>query len=494
MMTNTTAVESLAPRRSIRADVTATIGFTAVIVSAAFSDFVSSWLPALVGYPAGAIIRDAIALLFIAFAAFVLVSEGRRPHGRWLSGKWTAFVGSSFAPFAAFAAWVVVLIPLGPAKVPAILAARNLLLYVLVGYAAGVLVRAGRLSPASIIAAVTVVGFVMAGLGILDTVTHGAIVTDLGYRRDYSGVEGSSGILVAGATAAFQGFVRASGGISNALVFGYLMAALSVFATWRLHAIVATSSGWGKGAAVFVALGVATGVACVYSLTRGAMLALVVGLVLLLLMSRHRTILIGAVTTLALAFALTWVGSALLSTSPSGQATDPSNPNPNLIDIVGTRVTSADPLSQESSSLRLDQLRHGIESLVSRPLGTGLGTEGSASTRSNAPGVQQAPDVYALVVALQTGLVGAALFGLVFGALIIGSIRRRLRGRDLIVALTGVFAVSSVLSASPDAPVFASIVWILLLAVSAVPDQEAMDDEPRDRVPSAEPLAGRATT
>jgi hypothetical protein len=102
-------------------------------------------------------------------------------------------------------------------------------------------------------------------------------------------------------------------------------------------------------------------------------------------------------------------------------------------------------------------------------MGNGLGTEGSASTRAGNAQANLTPDIYVLIVALQTGIIGASLFGLLFAAMLLWAVRGPAHGRALVLAMIGIFAISSVLSASPDAPVFATTVWILLLAVSAIP-------------------------
>jgi hypothetical protein len=333
----------------------------------------------------------------------------------------------------------------------------------------------------ALLGTLTVFGFIAAGLGILDTATDGAIVTSLGYSRDYSGVEGSENRLISGTFGAFQGYVRASGGISNSLVFGYLMAAMVVFAVWMLDRVV-SRSGWRTWATVvYLSLGILAGMACIESLTRGALIALALGLVMLVVIRRNRPILVGAVSTVAMAFFLTWASTGGISTPPPveatvpGQAPAPSQSaapspaeDPGLLGAVGTRVTSSDPTSLESSSLRLEQLRLGLESLAARPMGNGLGTEGSASTRAATPGVNLAPDVFVLIVALQTGVVGIALYGLVFAVMVLWALRRPTRGRELVLAMIGIFGISAVLSASPDAPVFATSIWILILAVSAV--------------------------
>jgi len=61
------------------------------------------------------------------------------------------------------------------------------------------------------------------------------------------------------------------------------------------------------------------------------------------------------------------------------------------------------------------------------------------------------------------------------------AIRRRTQGRELVLAMIGIFAISSVLSTTPDAPVFATTIWILVLAVSHVAD---LDDRGVQPVPS----------
>jgi hypothetical protein len=387
---------------------------------------------------------------------------------RIASPRSDAAAGPVFLPFAAFAVWVALLLVPSPAKVPAILAARNLLLYTMVGFAAYSLVSRRCLDVRMLLGTLTAFGFIAAGLGILDTATHGGIVTSLGYRPDYSGVEGSASRLIAGASAAFQGYVRASGGISNALVFGYLMAAIAVFATWMLERAV-TRSGWRSRAwLVYVALGIVAGVACFDSLTRGAIVALVFGLLTLVVLRRSRPVLLGALATVVMAVTLTVAGSGFLSMSPSGSTTFPS-----LFDIVGSRLTSSDPMSQESSRLRIDQVRLGLESLTARPVGNGLGTEGSASTRSGNAQGDLTPDIFVLIVALQTGIVGAILYALAFVAMLLWAARGPTQGRALVVSMIGIFGITSVLSASPDAPVFAAIFWILILAVSAAPAEPA---------------------
>ena len=459
--------------RGDRLRVLGAIGLAAVVATAAFADYFSSWLGTVRGFPVGAIVRDGVAFAFVCLACAVVVRErsgwSLASLVRIASTRSAAAAGLAFLPFLVFALWVGLLLPVSPARVPGILAARNLFLYTAVGFAAYVLVTRTIVSFRTLTWTLAAFGFIAAGLGILDTATRGGIVTGLGYRPDYSGVAGSASRLIAGTSAAFQGYVRASGGISNALVFGYLMAAIAVFATWMLERVV-IRSGWRSPAAVgYVALGILAGLACVDSLTRGAIFALGFGLLVLIVLRRSRPVVLGSIATVAVTLALTAAGSGFISTSSPGSASFPG-----LLDIVGSRVTSSDTSSQESSSLRMDQVRIGLQSLASRPMGNGLGTEGSASTRAANGQTDLTPDVFVLIVALQTGLIGAGLYALIFAAMILWAAKRPTESRALVFAMLGIFGIASVLSASPDAPVFATTFWIVLLAVSA----PMLDDRP----------------
>jgi len=52
------------------------------------------------------------------------------------------------------------------------------------------------------------------------------------------------------------------------------------------------------------------------------------------------------------------------------------------------------------------------------------------------------------------------------------------QGRALVLAMIGIFGTSAVLSSSPDAPVFATTIWILILAVSAAPALDGRGVQP----------------
>ena len=134
------SVPAVPSRSSAAVRVAAGVGLVAVITSAGLADDISSWLPKIGGFPAGAIIRDTIAILFVFLAGITLIQD--RPEGGRLRSRPSLTGGAAewaMVPFALLAVWVILLVVPSPAKVPALLAARNLLLYVAVGLAAYVL-------------------------------------------------------------------------------------------------------------------------------------------------------------------------------------------------------------------------------------------------------------------------------------------------------------------------------------------------------------------
>ena len=438
----------------------AAVGFVAVMFAAAFADYVSSWLPPIASYAAGGMLRDGLCILFVGLAAVALVQANvSRSRVQDALRRPTAAALAAALPFVAFAAWVLLLVAASASKSIAAQSTRNLLLYTTVGFAAWVLTTRGHLSARTLLGTLAALGTVLAILGILDTLTHGGIVQALGYRRDYAGVPGAADRIIAGPQSAFQGYVRASGGISNALVFGYLMATIGVFSAWALERSVTGRTWRDPVSLLFFVVSVLVGVACIASLTRGAMAALFAGLLVLIVVRHSRTMVLAAVGTAALAVVLTWAGSNLLSTS-----------GPSLVDAATARAQSSDNVSQESTAMRVDELRQGVASLRSRPMGNGLGSEGASAERAGTASADLAPDVYVLIVALQTGIIGAVLYAVIFLAMLAWAVRRRAHGRTLVLAMIAVFAFAATLSASPDAPVFALTIWVLMLAVSVVPD------------------------
>jgi O-antigen ligase/polysaccharide polymerase Wzy-like membrane protein len=464
--------------RAAQRGVTALV-LSLVLVSLA-AGYISSWVPLVAGFPAGAIIRDALCGILIAGA---IVSVVRQPNHRATGGPAMVAV----VPFAVLAAWVVTLVVTSNSLTGAVLSARNLLLYPLVAVAVYVLWTHNLVRARWVMGGMLGVASMAAALGLADTLTGGVVVTALGFRRDFSGLPTGEGAIISGVSGAVAGIVRASGGVSDALVFGYLMAFVGVVALWvstrirvkgrREYRLVAAC---GFVAALAIA-------AMLASLTRGAWVAFAFGLAVLILMRPSRTVIATSILALMLAVASTTAMSGWMLSTARNAGTQPAG---DLTGAVGDRVGSSDPASQLSSQRRLDQFETGIQVLAARPLGTGLASEGAAADRAGSTAVKSTPDIYLMIVALQTGIPGAVIWLSGLFVLLIWVARHRREGSAPIIAagLT-FFAVASILSHTPDAPPLSLFFWLVLLAIAPALSEEqgraAAEDVNRDRMTAA---------
>ena len=431
--------------------------------------YLSSWVPSVLGFPAGAILRDALSFLLVGLAV------------------------------------VAILVPFGPSPTASILSVRNLLLFAVVPVAVHSLWRRDLVSARVVMTGFLVLGAIAAALGLADTMTAGGIVTALGFRRDFAALPQGEPPIISGAAGALGGIVRASGGISDALVFGYLMALVTLVGIWWSATLQATGASRRSAALTGLAAALA-GAALIESLTRGALLAFGVALVILLILRPTRTMIVSAALSVGIAI----VAVALMSSSIPLVATDsgsegaaPSSPpaasqasapaassaagNPGQ--IVIDRIGSDDPASQLSSQARLDQLKVGISTLADRPWGTGLGTEGAAADRAGAAAVKSTPDIYLMIVALQTGMPGIILWLSVAAVSAWWVVRHRSSpAASLTGAGIGLLAVASVLSHTPDAPPLSVFLWLLLLGLGAEAAQERLDSPGLGAQPEGRPL------
>jgi uncharacterized protein (TIGR03382 family) len=357
-------------------------------------------------------------------------------------------IGTATVAGAISAISLVGLVLVSDHRVAALLAVRNLTLYFAAAGALWILMGRGYVAVRLATNATWGLLAVAAVLGILDTLTHGALVTALGYSRDFAG--STQVTLIAGVQAAVLGLVRASGGISNALVYGYLMAAASVTAAW----FWAVAQRGDRSRMLAAAVAILAACACVSSLTRGATIALALGLLLLVVVERRR-----AMTAAALAIGLAMVIASIAIPLTADTSSQPGGQQGGNVPIV-VRLTEGDDVSQASSQARLDQLRVGIDSMVDRPLGLGLAAVGSAALRVG-PAQPIVTDLYWLMVLIQVGIVvGLALVVAVAAGLVALVLAYR-RAAAPLLALAVVWIVAGSLSGAPDAPVFVGLTSVL---------------------------------
>ena len=423
----------------------------AYLVALMFADYLSSWFPSIAGYPTGAIVRDALALCVVVLGVRVLSLAPLRDIDQPLR----ALVAITVVATGLSAASLLYLVVVNGDRVAAILAVRNLTLYLVAAVAVWLLLQAGHVTVRAISNAAFALIFVAAILGIADTLTHGRIVTALGHSPDYAGPLGISAI--AGAEASLFGLVRASGGISNALVFGYTMAISAIAAAW----FAATAREpwervwlWPGVVAVLAAM------ACVSSLTRGAVVALVVGIVVLVVLARRRQVTIAAAgIVLAVAFAA--IAIPMLAQRDSEPRTEGNSGVPPIV----VRLGEGDALSEASSQARVADMNAGLAALAGHPMGLGLAVVGSAALRA---GVENPilTDFYWLMVPVQVGLLVSAFLAVAGLAASLALLLVSWRAMAPLVAIGVAYGIAGFLSGAPDAPVFAGFTSALVVVTA----------------------------
>ena len=421
----------------------------AYLVSLMFADYLSSWLPSFGGYPTGAIIRDAFALGVVILGAWALVTWRR--SAKVTEPVRTLIVVSVVAAGLSVLSLVYLVIVNGD-RVAAILAVRNLTLYLVAAVALWILITRKLLAVRVVSYAAFGLILIAAILGVADTLTHGRVVLALGHDPDYAGPLGISAI--AGAEASLFGLVRASGGISNALVFGYTMAVGTLAAAW--FAATAQERGernwlWPGAVAIFAAT------ACVSSLTRGAVVALVVGLIVLVLVERRRN-----VTLAAGAIILTVAFASIAIPTLAQRDSDPGSGDDSGVPPIVVRLSEGDALSEASSQARLADMNAGLAALAEHPMGLGLAVVGSAALRA---GVQNPilTDFYWLMVPVQVGILVTAFLAVAILAAALALLLVSRRSAAPLLAIGVAYAIAGFLSGAPDAPVFVGFSSVIVV-------------------------------
>lgn len=411
----------------------------AFVVTSVFADYLSSWFPPVAGFPSGAIIRDFFAICVVVAAFLVLVEDTHSNSSQTDDSlAWKALRYSQIS-LAMLVIWAALLLFVAPYFLVAALSLRNIVLYIVAAFASLILIRHRQVSLVSVRATILTVFAIAVALGALDAMTNGSVLQLLHYNPSYAGIQGVIG--VAGGTAAVLGQQRISGGVSDSLVYGYLMASVALYAAHRMALSRGRTSGSHLiGYSMLLATAVLT---CALTLTRGAVVGLAAGTLVFIVFRRSRTVVLSVVVVVALA------GGLLVLTGVSG--------------LLVTRLLSQDPLSQMSAQLRLNELSLGARLLAQQPLGLGLGTEGGAALRITSQGGLVA-DNYLWIVGLQLGLPGLAAFALLVGTWAATALRSARRDAAIIPALITVYCVACVLSGTPDSPVYSVPFWMILVS------------------------------
>lgn len=278
----------------------------------------------------------------------------------------------------------------------------------------------------------TVVVFIVISIfGILDFSTGGEFPKLLGFNPAYND-------LVSMMVRKHLGITRANAGVSDALNYGYLMALSALYASYLLDKVQ------GRIHVIAWLLVLTSSVACVLSMTRGAIIALFIVLFIkMFIRAPLKTLLISVLFTIVLI--------SYASTTEYGQ-------------IVIDRFTEKDAGSERSSNERVNAVLRSISAISENPvLGVGLGTQGAPSVLEDVD-LRISTDNSFFWILLDTGVFGFCLimssYIMTFKYLIKKADCRYYKKFVLLSLI--LLIVAALLSSAPVSPTFALCFWVIL--------------------------------
>lgn len=273
----------------------------------------------------------------------------------------------------------------------------------------------------------------IAVFGILDFATAGNFPQMLGYNPQYND-------QVAMLVRKHLGITRANAGVADALNYGYLMAFSALYGTYLL--------GKRNTSPRFftIALTVMSCVACILSMTRGAIIALFLTILCYFIVK-------APFKSFCALIALSVCLAIYVPTTEYGK-------------IVLDRFTESDAGSKSSSVIRIKAVETAIDQISQRPfIGVGLGTQGAATAYQELD-LRIATDNSFFWILLETGILG---FTLIYGAyiytfyyLFTNAADKNYR-RFLVLSLL-LLLIASALSSAPVSPTFALSYWIIIVS------------------------------
>lgn len=296
-------------------------------------------------------------------------------------------------------------------------------------------IRIGAVSPESVKKCIYILGFLAAILGILDVVTDGKILVMLGYRKDYA--DGDLFNLVV----EYLGFRRASGGLADSLNYGYTM---SLFTVYFLYGLLTSKDVQKTKIAMKYLLFSLSAVAVVLSLTRGAILVTVIGMILFVFRlgsKRFKLLFLFSFIIGTLTFALSDYGELLYG-----------------------RFTDSEKVSAQSSQSRIDMASQSFEVIANNPFGIGLGTQG-AGTKFISDDMRVDTDNFFLWVSLESGVVGLMLLFTTAVLNFVICFRSSRSNKHLFLLclyMAIAYFLTGMLSSAQVSPLYSILFWVII--------------------------------
>ncbi len=384
-----------------------------LLYAVVLSPYISSWLPFVGGMPAGPLIRQIIfGIIFIS--CFFCTSYSNNIFRLYfvvcISTVVSFFYNSS--SFVQYAAGV-----------------GSFIFYPAVFLFAVIIIDGDNLKKIKNIFLIydkffIILFIILAFVGAMDVAMQGELVKILGYNPNYGG--GDFSLITT-----YNGVVRANAGISDALAFGYLMAVAVIYFFNRLSRV----SSWVN----VLGIGVCT-LACVLSLTRGAIISLFFTYIFYIFTMRRFIIVLTIIP---------FVGYVVYF-SP-------------YADLFFGRFTDSDQASEHSSLLRLVMALNSIEFLSQNPMGVGIGSQGAGNIFSDNDN-RLNTDNYFFHILLELGLFGGPIFVYYLYRQFIFAFEK-IKKYKFIASYIILFFISSTLSSSIAFATLGVIYWFVLFLV-----------------------------
>lgn len=263
-----------------------------------------------------------------------------------------------------------------------------------------------------------------ASIGVLDVALDGLLVKFFGFNPNYGG--GDFSLITS-----YNGVTRANAGISDALAFGYLMSIAIIYFFHRAARKPTFTN--------TVGLALCT-LACMLTLTRGAIISAFITYLIYMLTLRRVVMLL---LVLPVVGYVTYI-------SPYS-------------DLFLGRFTDSDTGSEASSLLRLVMALNSIEFLSKNPMGIGIGTQGAGNVLSVIDN-RLNTDNYFFHIFLELGLLIGPFF-IFFLYRQFSYAFSLIRSKRFVASYLILFLVSAALSSSIAFATLAVFYWFILYLI-----------------------------
>lgn len=404
--------------------------YAAILSVNLFSPYISSWMVSVLPFPPGAILRDVLNALFVVLMLIRFLVDRKKIH---------FFLVFTIFAWGSLVLWVIALTIFSSDKVQAIMGGRSYILFPAVFIALAILkvCYSESLNVEKVVRYIIFLMLTVAVIAIIDVLMKGELIKLLGYDEHYAGDQ-------LNLINSYDGMIRATGGFSDALNFGYMLT-LGV-----LLCMECFSQGYKRAWMLIASLVIFTAI-CM-TLTRGAILVAVI--IYAFYIISNRKMLLSGITLFLIVIPILMVSTNIFD---------------KYIDTLVGRFTDSSQTSRGSTQGRIDMAMNSLSYLSEHPSGIGLGTQGSGNMLSVKDN-RLNTDNYFFWMALETGIVGLIIniFYMASQFYASFSLDRRYNTHPSyacfrIYFLLGItFFISAALSSAPSSSTFSIYYWTVL--------------------------------